>query len=96
MASSNDFFLLRRFAQLNARYLLYLQHEIARREEQLDQLDAISRERPPGKGLKGSFEDEEFLDRTRLIRELGPLLKEYCTLEYDLPVSCLKLTPHRR
>lgn len=78
MASDVDFFLLRRFSKVNARYLLYLQHEIGKRERWLDEWDALSKHAPPGKEPCGSFETESHPERTRLIEELGPLLQRYC------------------
>jgi hypothetical protein len=80
MASSDDFFTLRRFSKSNARYLLYLQHEIGRRERALEDMDERSRNLPPGQGPCGSFELERMPGRLELIEEIGPLLRQYCEL----------------
>ena len=80
MASADDFFMLRRFSKINARYLLYLQHEIGKREHQLEDMDESSRTQPPGKGPCGSFEKEHMPQRTQLIEEIGALLRTYCRL----------------
>lgn len=46
MASSNDFFIIRRFTRTSARVLLWLQEEIARKERKLDAMDDFSRRLP--------------------------------------------------
>lgn len=81
MASSNDFFLLRRFSPLQVRCLLYLQNRIALKGEQLDQWDNFAMCQEPTKGNSGRINrDPEALPgnpRPRIIRELVPMLQEY-------------------
>lgn len=81
MASSNDFFLLRRFSPLQVRCLLYLQNEIALRGQQLHEWDRVALCQQPGKGNSGRInQDPDALHnhpRPRIIRELVPMLKEY-------------------
>ena len=79
MASSRDFFLLRRYGNLTARSLLFLQHQIARIEMELESLDSESRSRNPGESHLDSFELDEFPKRQKLIDDLIPLLQAYCT-----------------
>jgi hypothetical protein len=78
MASSDDFFMLRRFSKVNARYLLYLQHEIGKREHKLEDMDERSQTQPPGHGPCGSFEMDRMPERTQLIEEIGEILRKYC------------------
>jgi len=82
MASDNDFFLLRRFGELNARVLLKMQFEIARLEKTLIALDAECREHPDPDERNYSFawdEGSAKFGHTRLgiLEKLQPLLKEY-------------------
>lgn len=81
MASSNDFFLLRRFSPLQVRCLLYLQNEIALRDKQLHDWDRVALCQEPGEGTSGWInQDPEALPgnpRPRIIRELLPKLQQY-------------------
>jgi hypothetical protein len=81
MASSNDFFVLRRFSPLQVRCLLYLQNEIALKGQQLHDWDRYALCRDAGKGNSGwiNQDPEELLGnpRPRIICELLPLLKDY-------------------
>jgi hypothetical protein len=83
MASANDLFVLRRFSPLQVRCLLYLQHQIAMKEEQLRKLDAMAISQPPGEGNSGYInEDPPALanhPRPRLLQETIPLLQQYST-----------------
>lgn len=91
MASSNDFFVLRKYSRECARCLLRLQHEIAKVSEKLDILDEYSRQQPPGYGGCGSLGNDPLggdpvendpLDppkgRVKLIEEMELLLQRYC------------------
>lgn len=78
MASSDDFFSFRRFTRTGARVLLYLQNEISRREIELDAMDDFTKCLPGDQGGCGSFNRDIGSPRDKLIRELQPLLKEYC------------------
>lgn len=81
MASSNDFFVLRRFSPTQVRCLLYLQNEIASREKELQNWDLFARCQTAGKGNSGTIiSDPATLaenPRPRLLRELIPLLHQY-------------------
>lgn len=77
MASSNDFFLLRRFGALNARVLLMMQDKISRKELELEALDEQARIGPDDLGDSSSFGYEPWPERERLLHELKALLKEY-------------------
>jgi len=81
MASSNDFFLLRRFSPLQVRCLLHLQNQIAVKGRQLDEWDKFAVCQEPEKGSSGWIDDDpETLPgnpRPRILRELLPMLKEY-------------------
>ena len=80
MASSNDAFLLRRYSKTAARTLLYLQYVIGKREKALDDWDTFSMKHLPRQGGCNSFEQDKFPERIQLIRELAPLLQQYCML----------------
>ena len=77
MGSANDFFVLRRFSPLQARCLLYLQHEIARRQESIEAWDQYAMKRPMKTGQNGSLSHDPFPDRIALIKEVTPLLQQY-------------------
>ena len=76
MASTNDFFMLRRYSALTARSLLYLQHQISKIENQLEDLDTKSTHAPIS-GLD-SFDHDPFPEREQLVSALIPLLQQYC------------------
>lgn len=88
MASDNDFFLLRRFGELNSRVLLKMQFEIMKLENQLQFLDKkIMDDTDPGERNDSFQWDESWnpnnksfnsgLNRKQLLDELQRLLKEY-------------------
>jgi hypothetical protein len=77
MSSSNDFFLLRRFDRLNTRVLLLLQDRIVRKEEELDALDAQSRELPDDEARNDSLRYDTDSARERVLDNLSYLLKQY-------------------
>jgi hypothetical protein len=81
MASSNDFFLLRRFSPLQVRCLLHLQNQIAQKGKELDAWDTFAMCQEPEKGNSGWIDDDpEALPgnpRPRILREVLPLLKDY-------------------
>jgi hypothetical protein len=90
MASSNDFFLLRRFSPLQVRCLLYLQNQIAVKSKQLDEWDTFAMCQEPERGNSGRIDDDpETLPgnpRPRILREILPLLKDYSEFPQDLPI----------
>ncbi|KAK5173135.1 uncharacterized protein LTR77_003257 [Saxophila tyrrhenica] len=81
MASSNDFFVLRRFSRLSARCLLYQQNEIARLEKDLDDWDDLARKTDPddqvGRLSSDRIEQDPLQERAEILRQLIPLLKAY-------------------
>jgi hypothetical protein len=93
MASSNDFFVLRRFAPLQVRCLLHLQDQIATKGRELERWDKIAMDQEPGLGCSGWIDcDPEALaghPRPRILRELLPLLKEYS--KFPKTLSCTSL-----
>lgn len=89
MASGNEFFVLRRFGDLNARVLLLLQDRIVRLEEQLEYEDRMALLAPNEHADSGTFRDEPRLERERILDELSreldrysmwPILSHYLTL----------------
>jgi len=73
MASSNDFFLLRRFSPLQVRCLLYLQNEIAVKSKQLDEWN---------KSTENDWNDKDTESHSRshrpqFLSDLVSLLKDY-------------------
>ena len=79
MASSNDFYVLRKFATVSARTLLYLQDEIAQLEKELGQLDEQTRMEEMGKGMSGSFKRDRHNRRGEIMRQMPGRLNTYCT-----------------
>jgi hypothetical protein len=86
MASSPDFFVLRRFDYLNARILLTLQDRIAEKEERLKLLDLEKAWAPIPKNqddllfsasMNGSVRKPLDLETRQLLDEIQNLLKEY-------------------
>lgn len=84
MASSHDFFVLRRYSKESARCLLRLQHEIAKISKTLDDLDEYSRAQPVGFGGCDSFDDDKFPDRIKIIEYMEGLLQRYCKLRSQI------------
>lgn len=82
MASSHDFFVVRRFTQLGARATLLLQDDLTKIEEDINLMDEFSMSQPSGRGGCGSFrmDQQEGSPRDTRLREAIPKLKEY----YDL------------
>lgn len=88
MASSHDFFVLRRYSKESARCLLRLQHEIAKISKEIDKLDDYSKEQPPGFGGCDSFDDDKFPDRVKMIEYMEHLLQRYCESQSDSQWVC--------
>jgi hypothetical protein len=79
IASENDFYILRRFASLNARVALTLQDQISVLEEQLDDLDKHCSRRDAEDLHNGSFRDDRE-ERTALVEMIYEKLTKYSTL----------------
>ncbi|KAI6849100.1 hypothetical protein KC332_g5927 [Hortaea werneckii] len=79
MASSNDFFILRRFSPLQVRCLLYLQNEIAKRDQLIESWDIYAQKQPYGtlKGNSGSLSYDPYPERLTLIQQALPLIQQY-------------------
>ncbi|KAI6908734.1 hypothetical protein D0869_12094 [Hortaea werneckii] len=79
MASSNDFFVLRRFSPLQVRCLLYLQNEIAKKNQAIETWDSYARKQPYGtqEGGCGSLSDDPYPQRLALIQQALPLIQQY-------------------
>ena len=80
MASDDDFFIFRRFENVNARVLLCMQHQITKKEARLAELHNVIEESPLDNGLRNdSFDwDEKYLkERDDLTRDLSDLLLKY-------------------
>jgi hypothetical protein len=78
IASENDFYILRRFASLNARVALSLQDQISVLEEQLDELDKHCSRRDAEDLHNGSFRDNRE-ERTALVEMIYEKLTKYST-----------------
>lgn len=85
MASSNDFFLVRRFGHLNARVLLLLQSRIEELEENLAALDTRAQQNTDDLGNSGSLRNDPQKERTKLMEQLSKTLKNYSTCIYISP-----------
>ena len=80
MASDDDFFIFRKFENANARVLLWMQHQIAKKEARLAELHNVVEESPLDNGLRNdSFDWDEkyFKERDDLTRDLSDLLLKY-------------------
>jgi hypothetical protein len=81
MASANDFFMVRRFSPLQVRCLLYLQHQIAFKDQQLRELDKKAMSQSLGYGNSGYIEEDPIAlgdnPRPHLLQEVIPLLQQY-------------------
>ena len=77
MASSNDFFLLRRFGALNARVILLMQDRISRLEQDIDKIDQEVRDSSNPAARNDSFRLDQGSKREYLLDLLIPKLKEY-------------------
>jgi hypothetical protein len=87
IASENDFYILRRFASLNARVALSLQDQISVLEERLDDLDKHCSRRDAEDLHNGSFRDDRE-ERTALVEVIYEKLTKYSTFA---PLSTIKL-----
>ena len=77
VASDTDFFVFRRFDNLNARVILALQDQICELEEDLDAIDnSCSRTDGPHVN-NGSFRQETQENRERIIWNIHQKLKDY-------------------
>ncbi|KAK3653616.1 hypothetical protein LTR56_004471 [Elasticomyces elasticus] len=86
MASGHDFFLLRRFAPLQARCLLRLQNQIGTLELQLNEWDDYVTKTYYGDGNNNTMTDD-WRPRDEIISRLQPLLQQY----NDLVLSFAKI-----
>ncbi|KAF2281537.1 uncharacterized protein EI97DRAFT_463847 [Westerdykella ornata] len=80
LASDDNFLVFRRFGDLNARVLLYLQDQIVRLEERLEELDTLHSAKTAPDIHNGSFRLEPVPERSKILEELHPKLKEYNAL----------------
>ncbi len=78
MASSGEFFLLRRYSGLTARSLLYLQHRITKIEKSLSELDEQSKWEPDGYAGIDTIDHDTQPARQKLIDDALPVLQRYC------------------
>lgn len=88
MASDNDFFLIRRFGELNARVLLKLQFDITRLEGDLQTLDRKCAEDPDYDERNHSFAWDEGSPkygqaRLVILDKLKPLLRDYSKYPHE-------------
>lgn len=96
MASDNDFFVLRRFGDLNVRVLLDMQHDIQQQENRLLELDQKCKEDPnPWAKMDSLAWDKNaghpFPERAAILRSLRGILREYSKHSPSLPSKCVPL-----
>jgi len=91
MASSDDFFLCRRFGELNARAILLMQDRIARKEEELHRMDCDAQKGPDDPGDSSSLRFEPRMEREKLLDELIPMLQQYSKAPISPPNSSKEL-----
>jgi hypothetical protein len=76
IASTNEFFIFRRFATLNARAILHLQHEIVALESKLIEFDDKNEDATPPMH-NGSFKSDEGSERAELLSEIQKKIYKY-------------------
>ena len=77
VSSDEDFFVLRRFGSLTARVLLDLQDQLARLEENLEDIEQQVRQRDAPDVHNGSFRQDPQAQRKEIIQEAQRVLREY-------------------
>lgn len=77
MASDDDLFVFRRFATINARVILWMQHQIAEMEVQLEKMDERMREEDKGRNDSFAWDAQWYMDRDNLMRELSARVLHY-------------------
>lgn len=77
MASSEDFFILRRFGSLNARVLLLMQDRIVELERDLHDIDEEARRAPDEMADSSTLRDDPQEQRLATLDKLIPILREY-------------------
>lgn len=93
MASDDDLFVFRRFANINAQVILWMQNQIAQKETRLEAIHTYVKDLPMDSGWRNdSFEwDAAHLkERDDLMRELSALVLHYS--KFGCLVSSQKLT----
>ena len=80
MASDDDLFVFRRFANLNAQIILWMQNQIAQKEARLEALHSWIRDLPLDSGYRNDsfqWDATNLKERDDLMRELSALLLHY-------------------
>jgi hypothetical protein len=88
LASDKDYFLFRRFGELNIRVLLNLQHEIEALSRELEKLDKQCADDLDDHALLNSLmwdkhQDNPYPERANILDQLQPLLHTYSQLRRD-------------
>jgi hypothetical protein len=77
MASDDDLFVFRRFATVNARVILWMQHQIAEMEVRLEKMDERMRQEEKGRNDSFAWDTQWYMDRNNLMRELSATVLHY-------------------
>lgn len=77
MSSDNDFFVLRRFGEVGARVLLYMQDQIVELEEQLRREDELCKRAPKEFADSGTFRGDPNTQRREIMQKLSVVLDKY-------------------
>lgn len=77
MSSDNDFFVVRRFGEVGARVLLYMQDQIVKLEEQLQEEDDFCKSSPNYFADSGTFRGDPNSQRQEIMQELSVKLDKY-------------------
>ncbi|KAK0646919.1 hypothetical protein B0T16DRAFT_330001 [Cercophora newfieldiana] len=91
ISSTDEFFIVRRFAALNGRVILNLQNEIVKLEARLRNLDDDNHEDASPRN-NGSFEYDEGTEKAELLSEIQVKLYQYSTYldeENEADLICL-------
>lgn len=77
MASDDDFFVIRRFGELGARVLLFMQDQIVQLEEALQEQDNLCKNAPEEYADGGSFRRDRWPCRQDIMQKLSFSLDRY-------------------
>lgn len=80
MASDDDLFVFRRFANVNAQVILWMQHQIVQKEVRLEELHNTIKEQPLDSGWRNDsfgWDATNFAERDNLMRDLSALVLHY-------------------
>jgi len=88
-ASSDDFFIVRRFKSLNTRVIFQLQDDISRLETELETLDVDNSRLSSQDVDNGTLRHDQIERRTQILRDSFSKLKDYSKPQYSVSIQVL-------